>query len=130
VANVTAIADNKASTNNQTYGYDHRDRLTSWTLNGTTQSYAYNEIGNLTSKAGVGTYSYPAAGAAPPHTPRAVNGASYSYDLDGDLTGGSGRGLKPTISAVPFPSRLLRFSIKHTAIMHYVMQNARICSAK
>jgi RHS repeat-associated protein len=98
--NVTAITDNKASTNNQSYAYDHRDRLTSWTLNGTTQTYAYNEIGNLTSKAGT-AYTYPAAGAARPHTPTSVGGASYAYDANGNLTGGSGRTYTWTVDNLP-----------------------------
>jgi YD repeat-containing protein len=60
--NVTSITDNTTTPiPNQTFGYDHRDRLTSWTSGSTTQSYAYNTIGNLTSKAGV-AYTYPASG--------------------------------------------------------------------
>jgi RHS repeat-associated protein len=90
-SNVTAITDNKASTNNQTYGYDHRDRLTSWTLNGTTQTYTYNTLGNLLSKTGVGTYTYPAAGGARPHTPTQVGATAYSYDLNGNLANDGGR---------------------------------------
>src|SRR5205085_9846612 len=77
---------------NQTFGYDERDRLSSWTLGSTTQSYAYSAIGNLTSKAGV-SYTYPASGATSvrPHTPSSVGGASYVYDANGNLTGGAGR---------------------------------------
>jgi RHS repeat-associated protein len=36
-------------------------------------------------------YSYPAAGSARPHTPSSIGGASYSYDANGNLTGGGGR---------------------------------------
>ncbi|HET9224149.1 MAG TPA: hypothetical protein VFO07_16675, partial [Roseiflexaceae bacterium] len=88
--NVTAISDNKSSANNQSYSYEHRDRPTSWTLGAATpQSYSYNEIGNLTSKAGT-SYTFPAAGAARPLTPSSVRGTSYAYDANGNLMGGSG----------------------------------------
>jgi tetratricopeptide (TPR) repeat protein len=90
---VTSIIDTTTTPiPNQSFGYDHRDRLTSWTSGGTTQSYAYTTIGNLTSKAGV-SYSYPASGATSvrPHTPSSVGGASYVYDANGNLTGGAGR---------------------------------------
>jgi RHS repeat-associated protein len=101
-SNVTAITDNKASTNNQTFGYDHRDRLTSWTLNGTAQSYTYNTIGNLTSKAGV-TYTYPASGASSvrPHTPSQVGATAYTYDGNGNLANDGGRGYTWNIENLP-----------------------------
>jgi RHS repeat-associated protein len=103
VGNVTAITDNKSAANSQTYAYNHRDRLTSWMLNGATQSYTYNAIGNLLSKTGVGTYTYPASGPSSvrPHTPSAVNGASYSYDANGNLTAGSGRSYTWTAENLP-----------------------------
>ena len=53
------------------------------------ETYGYDTIGNLTSKA-VLNYSYPNPGLARPHTPSAVAGGSYSYDNNGNvLTGGS-----------------------------------------
>ena len=53
------------------------------------ESYSYDNIGNITSKAGV-NYTNPAGGQPRPHTPSAVAGASYSYDNNGNLlTGGS-----------------------------------------
>ena len=84
-----------ATESRQNFKYDERDRLTqAWTTgnaaNSYNESYAYNNIGNLTSKAGT-TYTYPAAGSARPHTPTTVGGASYIYDANGNLTGGSGR---------------------------------------
>jgi YD repeat-containing protein len=62
--NITSITDNLNAANSQSYGYDQRDRLTSWTLNGTTQSYTYDTIGNLTSKPGQAVYSYGAQSAS------------------------------------------------------------------
>jgi len=88
--NVTAVTDNKNTANNETFGYDERDRLTSATYAGSAHAYSYNQIGNLTNKAGT-AYTYPAAGSARPHTPSSVGGASYAYDLNGNLTGGAGR---------------------------------------
>jgi RHS repeat-associated protein len=84
-----------ATESRQNFNYDDRDRLTqAWTTgnaaNSYNESYAYNNIGNLTSKAGT-TYTYPAAGSARPHTPTTVGGTSYLYDANGNLTGGSGR---------------------------------------
>jgi RHS repeat-associated protein len=65
-----------------------------------TQTYGYNAIGNLTSKAGT-AYTYPAAGSARPHTPTSVGGASYAYDPNGNLTGGSGRTYTWTVDNLP-----------------------------
>jgi len=88
--NVGSITDNKNAANNETFGYDERDRLTSATYAGSGHAYSYNQIGNLTNKAGT-AYTYPAAGSARPHTPSSIGGASYSYDANGNLTGGGGR---------------------------------------
>ena len=88
--NVTGITDLLNAANTQSYGYDARDRLTSWTLGGTTATYAYNNIGNLTNKAGT-AYTYPAAGTPRPHAPTSVGGQAYSYDANGNLLSGGGR---------------------------------------
>jgi RHS repeat-associated protein len=90
VGNISAITDNRTSSNSQSFGYDALDRLTSWTLGSTTQSYAYNTLGNLTNKAGT-SYTYPAAGSARPHAPTSVGGQAYSYDTNGNLLSGGGR---------------------------------------
>jgi RHS repeat-associated protein len=101
-SNVKTIVDNTtAPIPNQSYSYDHRDRLTSWTLGSTTQTYTYNMLGNITSKPGNGVYTYPAAGSARPHTPSAVNGATYSYDANGNLTSGGGRNYTWNIDNLP-----------------------------
>lgn len=50
------------------YGYDSLNRLTTATVNQSiSKLYGYNEIGNITSKTGVGNYAYPAPGQARPH---------------------------------------------------------------
>jgi RHS repeat-associated protein len=94
VANVTSITDNQSGgIAAQTYGYDERDRLTRWTLGSTTQTYAYDTIGNLTSKAGVSmTYGANANGTgAGPHQARSIGGVTQTYDANGNLTSGMGR---------------------------------------
>jgi RHS repeat-associated protein len=102
-SNVTAIADNKAVQPAQSYTCDHRDRLTTWTLGATTQTYTYNTLGNIISKPGNGVYSYPASGSSSvrPHTPSAVNGAAYTYDNNGNLTAGGGRTYTWTAENLP-----------------------------
>ncbi len=54
------------------------------------ETYGYDTIGNLTTKAGV-NYSYPTSGQARPHTPNSVAGVNRTYDLNGNLTGGDNR---------------------------------------
>jgi RHS repeat-associated protein len=104
VGNVSSITDNRTTPiPAQSYAYDHRDRLTGWTLGTTTQSYAYDTIGNLTTKAG-GTLTYGANGngtGAGPHQARNVGGLTYSYDLNGNLTSGSGRSYAWTYENMP-----------------------------
>jgi RHS repeat-associated protein len=103
--NVTGITDNRSAANSQVFGYDARDRLTCWKLNsaGCTQSYAYDAIGNLTSKAGV-TATYGATGSGSgsgPHQARNVGGAAYAYDANGNLTSGGGRTATWTADNLP-----------------------------
>lgn len=97
VGNITLIADNTTpGIPDQTYAYDHRDRLVSWTLGGTLQSYGYDPLGNLTTKAGVVQQygaNYDGTGAGP-HQLRRLTGAggpTFSYDANGNMTSGGGR---------------------------------------
>jgi RHS repeat-associated protein/uncharacterized repeat protein (TIGR01451 family) len=75
----------------QQFGYDHRDRLTSWTYPGIpAETYQYDLVGNLTNKAGASnTYNY--AHASGSGGPYAVRNTGYSYDANGNMLGGSGR---------------------------------------
>jgi YD repeat-containing protein len=93
--NVTQIIDrgtNASPIYYHAYSYDSRDRLTNWAMTGSStdgQSYAYNAIGNLTSKTGLGTLSYPASGLGSVR-PHAVTGISAGpvaeYDANGNMT--------------------------------------------
>jgi uncharacterized protein RhaS with RHS repeats len=56
-------------------------------------SMSYDALGNLTSKTGVGSYQYGSnlnGTGAGPHQARKVNGATYSYDANGNLTSAGG----------------------------------------
>ena len=76
--------------------YDGLNRLTSSQVVGkTAQTLTYNAIGNITGKSDVGSYSY-GAGAAGPHAITGAGGISYSYDANGNNTGGDGRSLTYT----------------------------------
>ncbi len=66
---------------------------TSCTAGRIVKSVAYDDLGNITSKSDVGTYSYPAAGSARPHAVSSVTGMvlgasnpHYAYDANGNVT--------------------------------------------
>ena len=114
--NVLTIQDtiNRSTTPNlfqrECFSYDALNRLTrAFTTDSTTcannpntagsgpydQSYGYTSNGNLTSKTGVGAYTYDAqspSGCATgtptskPHAVRTAGGTTYSYDCNGNLT--------------------------------------------
>ena len=65
-----------------------------------TETVAYDALGNITSKTGVGAYTY----ADPSGKIHAVTSAgpnAYSYDLNGNLTGGGGRSVAWTSWNMP-----------------------------
>ena len=68
----------------EAFGYDFLDRLTS--VSGPySESYAYNQIGNITSKNGT-AYTY----GARPHAVTAVGAANYAYDNNGNMVNRAG----------------------------------------
>lgn len=74
---------------NWIYTYDDLDRLLSATNTGNaslSQAFTYDSIGNMLTNSQVGTYVYPAAGSARPHTPTSVNGQTLQYDANGNMT--------------------------------------------
>ena len=113
--NITAITDNQAA-QRECFRYDDRSRLTAaftnsaasacptaagtWSIGPDpyTETYGYDAIGNITSKTGLGTYSYTTGGgAAPtgctstvtrPHAVRSTStgGGSFGYDCNGSTT--------------------------------------------
>src|SRR5581483_2897305 len=95
----------------ETFVYDPLNRLTQSTVNLSTplvKTYSYSAIGNLLSKSDVGTYSYPAAGAALPHAVMSTSGgtisATFTYDPNGNQTSGLGRNI--TYSSYNKPSSI------------------------
>jgi RHS repeat-associated protein len=72
----------------ETFSYDALDRLTLASGPAAqSTSIGYDAIGNLTSKTGVGTYTYHATRK---HAVVTAGGASYGYDGNGNLTSRSG----------------------------------------
>ncbi|WP_179293933.1 LamG-like jellyroll fold domain-containing protein [Candidatus Methanoperedens nitratireducens] len=90
--NITRIVDNSATNSKKTvdYTYDSLNRLLSATVTGAvngqnyTETYAYNAIGNITSKNGV-AYTYSQTGKANPHAVTSIGSANYTYDDNGNL---------------------------------------------
>lgn len=88
---------NSVTSETMRYGYDHRQRLGSactWTGSGCSskagsfnETYTYNQIGNLTTKAGV-TYTY---SPTKPHQVISAGTNTYTYDANGNLLTGAGR---------------------------------------
>jgi RHS repeat-associated protein len=86
----------------ENFQYDNMNRL--WTSQVTTnisapqQTFTYDSIGDIASKTGVGTgnYVYPASGAnaVQPHAVSSIPGiGSFSYDANGNMLAGAGRGM-------------------------------------
>jgi RHS repeat-associated protein len=63
----------------------------STTCRAVTLTYDLQHLGNIKSKSDVGTYSY---NSSRPHAVTAAGGASYTYDANGNNTGGDGRTIK------------------------------------
>ena len=84
----------------ESFTYDGLNRLSTSTIGSTVKMATYDEIGNLTSKTGVGMYRYPpsGAGSAGPNAMKGVEGVvagltnpGFSYDENGNLKTGLAR---------------------------------------
>ncbi|HJQ08165.1 MAG TPA: RHS repeat-associated core domain-containing protein [Candidatus Saccharimonadales bacterium] len=79
----------------ESFQYDTLNRLTA--VSGpSNKNFQYNEIGNITYKSDVGSYTYPASGIGSirPHAVTQVAGVlqnNYTYDANGNMTSGGGR---------------------------------------
>ena len=103
------------------YDYDNLNRLKTEARSGgavtgtQTLTWSYDDIGNLTSRSDVGTYTYPASGAnaVRPHavssiagTVNGVTNPSYSYDANGNILTSAGR--SATWTSFNLPATLTR----------------------
>jgi YD repeat-containing protein len=77
----------------ENFEYDELNRLSASTIAGyAPQTFTYDSIGNIKSKTGVGSYTYPDAGAKRPHAVSNIPGiGSFEYDANGNMTSGAGR---------------------------------------
>jgi len=78
------------------FTYDDLNRLLSSEVDGqAVKSFIYDAAGNIKSKTGAGTYTYPAQGATAvrPHAVQTVSGitGTFSYDDNGNLLSGASR---------------------------------------
>lgn len=92
VGNLTQRKDQSVSgqTRTEDFWYDDLYRMYESKLDGTINlQVGYSAVGNITSKTGVGTYTYPTSGASSirPHGVSAIGASSYSYDSDADDQG-------------------------------------------
>jgi len=100
--------------------YDGLDRLTSSTVSLSptplVKTFSYSPIGNLLSKSDVGTYSYPAPGAARPHAVTSISGGTisttFTYDANGNQTAGLGRTI--TYTSYNKPSSITQSTTRRT----------------
>ncbi|MBI5756780.1 MAG: RHS repeat protein, partial [Nitrospirae bacterium] len=86
--NITGLTDLMDSNRTQTFTYDDINRLT-YAQSGAfgTLTYSYNQIGNMTYNTQIGNYTY----GTKPHAVTQAGGNTYTYDANGNMTGGGGR---------------------------------------
>ena len=123
VGNLTSRTDKSTGTTLvETFGYDGLNRVTSATVGSQSDQYRYNGLGNITSKTGVGSYTYGQNGAgmhAVTHT--SIGNISYQYDANGNMTSGSGRTL--VYSTFDKPTRIEKNG--HTTQFQYDVNRSR-----
>lgn len=98
LGNLRWRADYNQAGLSENFTYDNLNRLTGISGGPAPKTYAYFPNGNIQSKSDAGTYTYPINGVRP-HAVSSVAGAvnaSYSYDNNGNLTGGGGRSIAYT----------------------------------
>lgn len=97
----------------ESFVYDELNRLKTSTITGQTpQGFEYNEIGNLISKTGVGTYTYPPSGATSvrPHAVKSITAGAFTYDANGNMLTAPGRATPWTWTSFDMPIRATKGS--------------------
>ena len=82
----------------ESFDYDDLNRVHYTYLNSTTQTFEYDAAGNILSKTGAGTYTYPGVDnptyrtvSVHAHGASTIGGGSFSYDYNGNVLSGAGR---------------------------------------
>lgn len=90
LGNLTAREDGSRSLS-ETFQYDAYNRLTQAAIAGVgSKTWSYDDLGNITAKDGYTDYTYGTVNNQP-HAVRTARGQTYSYDANGNMTGGAGR---------------------------------------
>lgn len=105
IGNVLQRKD-KINNRAETFSYDNLNRIkTNVVIGGTTQSYKYDDVGNLTYKSDVGNYKYGENGAGP-HAVTSISGgnlpSTFQYNANGDQTSATINGISRTIDYTSF----------------------------
>ena len=112
----------------ESFEYDTLNRLSSSQVTGqpSPQTYTYDAAGNLLTKTGLGTYTYPAQGATAyqPHAVQSVTNiaGTYTYDKNGNLKSGGGR----TVSWTGFDMPLTITKGSASATFYYGPEHQRV----
>ncbi|MGD9108231.1 MAG: RHS repeat-associated core domain-containing protein [Gammaproteobacteria bacterium] len=125
--------DNNVTKAAESFNYDNLNRLTAWNANGKTQtSYKYDDLGNLTYKSDVGTYTYGDGKGNLPHAVtsiKSIQGSvyNYKYDNNGNQIEGQVKGLYRAITYTSFdkPNQLLDKYYNSTVTYVYDPDRAR-----
>ncbi|MCU6433688.1 polymorphic toxin type 28 domain-containing protein [Undibacterium sp. Jales W-56] len=90
---------------NEGFSYDSLNRLSTSQVGGQAlQTTSYDPAGNLSSKTGIGSYTYPSQGSSAirPHAVQSTSSqGSFTYDNNGNLKTGAGRNLTWTSYDMP-----------------------------
>jgi RHS repeat-associated protein len=90
---ISAVTSAK-SMESWTYTYDDLNRLLAAAnvdTPGLSQSFTYDDVGNMTYNSAIGSYTYPTPGTVRPHAVQTAGSRSYAYDAAGRMTSRNGQ---------------------------------------
>lgn len=115
--NILSIAD-AVNTADQTFEYDHLNRLTKATGQAYgAKNYTYDEIGNIVSKEGI-SYIYGENGAGPHAVTHLSDGTAFTYDANGNMAT-KVKGSVTTTYAYDAENRLLNIKKNGASVSDY-----------